>query len=647
MCGIAGIFLGPGELAREEELGRMARAMRRRGPDAQGVHVTGAVGLAHRRLSIIDLSEGANQPLFNEDGRIAVVFNGEIYNFQELRGELERAGHRFATRSDTEIIVHGFEEWGIEAFDRFNGMFALALWDGREGRRELILARDPFGVKPLFYSITGGAGSRRLAFASELKPLLQLPWIGRELDRESVFQFLKFSHVPNPRSILKEVRQLRPGTWLRYSERGVEEGRLAIRAETARDHGASGEKESRDEASLLRELDRVLTESVRRQLVSDVPVGCFLSGGVDSSLLIAACGASGSAIETFSIGYREKEYDETGYARQVAEAFGTRHHELVAGPRDYIDLVPEVPEFFDQPFADPTLLSSVLLARFARERVKVALSGDGGDELFFGYPYQRALLHLWPVEALPGAARRALFGAAGRLLSGLGNLGARGRSLQQAMKLADILRFESQAELIQSFIGTVGPLPLARLAELVPGDFGLEGPYHGPLIESLAGLPRDQRITQVYLRTFLVDTVLAKTDRATMACGLEARVPFLDREMAAFAARVPFELKLRRGILKYLPRRLLAGKFRERGLPTDLAWRAKQGFSIPLREWLRTDLKYLVDEYLDEERLRREGLFAPKAVRGLVREHLQERANHSHLLWSLISFRMWKERHLS
>ncbi|MCM2322545.1 MAG: asparagine synthase (glutamine-hydrolyzing) [Oligoflexia bacterium] len=644
MCGIAGFRLREGEAAEPGALERMAQAMRRRGPDAQGTFTDGPVGLAHRRLSIIDLTESAQQPLFNEDGRLAVVFNGEVYNFTVLREELERAGHRFRTRSDTEVIVHAFEEWGLGMLARFNGIFAIALWDGREGRRALYLLRDRFGVKPLFYAYEEG----RLSFASELKPLLTLPWISREPDLESVYHFLKFSHVPTPRSILRGVRQLPPGSWLRLDEEGLEQGRFA--PSVGEGKPAAPTLDNEEEA--LAALDRALGQSVRRQLVAEVPVGCFLSGGVDSSLLTAAYAeaAPPGAARTFSIGYREREFDESGHARRVAEAFGTTHHELIVGPRDYIDLIPEAPDYFDQPFADPTLLSSLLLAKFTRREVTVALSGDGGDELFFGYPYQRALLHLDRLRGFPAGPRRAIAASAGRTLEWLGALGLRGRRLQQGRKLADILSYQNEAELLQSFIGTVGPLPLERLARLIAGEQGSEafsrGPCHAELIGSLRGLQAPEKVTRLFLETFLVDTVLAKTDRATMAYGLEARVPFLDEELVAFAETLPFRWKLREGTSKYLPRRLLARKLHERGAPTDLAWRPKQGFSIPLRDWLRGELRYLLDEYLDPRRLEREGIFAAPEVRTLVREHLQGSANHSHLLWSLISFRMWKERHL-
>ncbi len=633
MCGISGVGVRAGEAAGEELVGRMAAHMRHRGPDAQGSFASGPVGLSHRRLKIIDLSDAANQPMLNEDGRLAIVFNGEIYNFEELRLELEAAGHTFRTRSDTEVILHAFEQWGESAFRRLNGIFAFGLCDLRSSRPVLYLVRDRFGTKPLFYALR----DRRVAFASELKPLLEVPWVPREVDRRMLFYFLKFSHVPAPWSILEGVRQVRPGTWLRVQEGDVREGVYWDAIEIARAAPAEG----RPEGEWLDELESLLQRVVRRQTISDVPVGVLLSGGIDSSLLTMACASlNGSKVKTFSIGYRESEFDETPYAREVARAFGTDHHELIVGPRDFLDLIPQVPIYFDQPFADPTLLPTLLLARFARQEVTVALGGDGGDELFFGYTYQEALHRLRRVLSWPSASRRAMMSAADLLLDGVSWV-VRSNALQRARKAAQILQFRDEAELFSYFIGTIGPLRLDRLADLVVDRPDLSDPLYAGLLTELHGLEWDRKIDQVFLRTFLPDTVLAKTDRAGMAFGLEARVPFLDDEMVAFAARVPFALKYRDGTKKYLLRQLLGRK-----LPGPISARSKQGFSIPIRDWLRGELTYLLRDHLDEGRLRREGYFSPRAVRGLVDEHLARRANHSHLLWSLISFQMWKERHL-
>ncbi|HET6374349.1 MAG TPA: asparagine synthase (glutamine-hydrolyzing), partial [Candidatus Polarisedimenticolia bacterium] len=563
-----------------------------------------------------------------------IIFNGEIYNYRELHTELAAAGHRFKTSSDTEVIVHAFEEWAEDCFRRLNGIFAFALCDARGRTPAFYLVRDRFGTKPLFYAWRDG----RLAFASELKPLMEVPWVGRDVDRKMLFQFLKFSHVPSPHTILEGVRQVRPGGWLRFADGGLREGLYWDPIELSR-----GEPETaRTEEEWLEELEAVLMRVVRRQMVSDVPLGCLLSGGIDSSLLTMACAATnGAKLQTFSIGYQESEFDETPYAREVANAFGTDHHELIVGPKDFLDLIPEVPRFFDQPLADPTLLSTLLLARFARKDVTVALSGDGGDELFFGYTYHQALLEMKWLLSLPAAPRKLLFAGMDSVLATL-PAAVMSNKLQQARKASQILQFEDEAQCLAYFIGTIGPMTYSRLADLVVAKPDpAEKAFNGMLLE-LDGLPWEERIIQVFVRTFLPDTVLAKSDRACMAYALEARVPFLDDEMAALSARLPFNLKFRDGVKKYLLRKLLARK-----LPGRISGRSKQGFSIPLRDWLRTDLKYLLDEHLEEGRLKREGFFEPPAVARVVAEHVGGFANHSHLLWSLVTFQMWKAQYLS
>lgn len=628
MCGISGVFLKAGETANRELLSEMASRMQHRGPDSEGFLVSGRAGFAHRRLKIIDLSSLADQPFVSDDRKISLVFNGEIYNFKELREELQRAGRVFRSRSDTEVILRAYEAWGMESFKRLNGMFAFAILDERGAEPVLHLVRDRFGIKPLFYSWTDG----RLAFSSELKPLLALDWIGKELDPDSVLCFIKFSHVPTPRSIFRGVKQLEAGCALSFWGTNSRVSRYYDPASVAR----SASEEKRTEAEWLDELDRTLSRVVRRQIESDVPIGCFLSGGIDSSLLASTYAGLGlGQIDTFTISYREREFDEGGYAKAVAQAIGSRHHDIPVEPKDLLELITEAPKFYDQPFADPTLLPTLILARKAREKVTVALSGDGGDELFFGYTYQRILRMLRPIAGMPQGLRRTLMAGAS---PGALFLGKRRR--QQWNKFREILEFEDEAQLFQYFVGTVGPVRWDRLKGLMstPRDLA---PFSG-LMNEIDDLGWTQKIDQVFLRTFLIDTVLAKTDRAGMAYGLEARVPFLDDELVAFSARLPFEYKLRRGQSKYLLRKLL-----EKKLPGEHSKRKKQGFSIPLRDWLRGELKPLLLETLETSRLARDGIFNPQEVKRLVDEHLSDRANHSHLLFSLISFQLWKERYLA
>ncbi|HEX4923128.1 MAG TPA: asparagine synthase (glutamine-hydrolyzing) [Bdellovibrionales bacterium] len=629
MCGINGLidFDTPPDRSRFQAL---TEQMRHRGPDGGHVFSDGPVALGHRRLRVLDLSELADQPMFSEDRKVAIVFNGEIYNFKELRRELQAHGRVFKTSGDTEVLMHAWEQWGPRALIKLNGMFAFAILDSRSGEPVIWLARDRFGIKPLFYSVN----EQRLAFASELKPLLQVPWISKEIDPLTLFHFLKHSHVPTPLSILKDVQQLAPGSWLKFSARGTETGTFwsATDAFTREPADAPATAET-----LVAELEHTLLKVIKRQTVADVPLGAFLSGGIDSSLLVwAACESGFKGMHTFTIGYKEAEFDESAAARQVAAHFGTRHHELITQPQDYFKLIPELPVYFDQPFADPTALPSLLLARFARDYVTVALSGDGGDELFFGYTYQHFLVSARRLLGAPAGPRHL----ASNALKLLGSLSSNNR-VRSLRKLGEILDFENEPELFQYFIGTIGPVPFGRLRSLLNAPLGATDGHYARILGDLRGADWRQKVEVVFLETFLPDTVLQKTDRAGMAWGLEARVPFLDHEMVEFASRVPFRFKYNGRYGKIVLRELL-----KRKLPSNLHRKPKHGFSIPLREWLRGDLKWLLDEYLGPERLKREGIFNAANVGAVVSEHLNRSANHSHLLWSLINFQLWRERYL-
>ncbi len=633
MCGINGLFLRSGEPVSEPLLQSMTDAMSHRGPDAGNIFVQQNIGLGHRRLKILDLSDAANQPFWNPQKTIGLIYNGEIYNFRELKLELENAGYRFQTTSDTEVLLYAYQHYGEDCFRRLNGIFAFAVLDLRGSQPLLLLVRDRFGIKPLFYAFQDG----NLAFASELKPLMQVPWISRDIDSQTLYYFLKFSHVPHPLSIFKDISQVPPGHWLRVEEGKFERHCFWNISEMIPD-GSTAEL-PKTEGDWLAELDEKLTRVVHRQMVSDVPLGCFLSGGIDSSLLTAASVAGNPGkVKTFSIGYQEEEFDETRYAKVVADALGTDHNEYIVSASDFFNLIPDLPQYFDQPFADPTNLPTLLLCKNAREKVTVALSGDGGDELFFGYIYHQILLHLEGYLRVPTGLRRRVVSVLRNVLYPLlSRMGLRG---QRITKFLDILQFSSQSECFQYFVGTIGPMRLDRIANLLQDKPSKQCPMFDSIAEEVKGVEWAEQINQVFLRTFLVDTVLQKTDRAGMAFGLELRVPFLDNEMAEFSQQVPFSYKYQNGTKKYILRKLLSKK-----LPESIAKRKKQGFSIPMREWLRGDLKYLLDDFLGRERLQIEGFFDAQAVGKLVRQHLDKRANHSHLLWSLIMFQLWKEHY--
>src|SRR5579864_8736839 len=582
MCGICGIASLRGAVDRGR-LAAMSATLAHRGPDSEGTFLDGGVGLAARRLAIIDLS-GGDQPIANEDGTCTVVQNGEIYNYATLRHELERAGHRFRTdHSDTEVLVHAYEQWGLGFADRLRGMFAVAIWDARVQR--LVLARDRFGIKPLYYRDLGG----ELSFASELDALPR-----GELDLDAVEGFLAFNCVPAPLAIFRELRKLRPGHVLTWQEGRVQIERYAR-------PGPLPPRDSSDEAELVEECRARLRDSVRAHLVSDVPVGVLLSGGVDSGTIAAlASQESSEAVRTFSIGFEEASFDELSGARAVAERYGTIHRELVLRP-DAALLLPALADAFDEPFADSSGLPTYLVSRLAAEDVKVALSGEGGDELFGGYYTYvadllaeraggAAALARPVVERLPSSDRRV-------------SLDYKLKRFTRAAHLPPLERHEGWKTIFS---------PDAR-AELT-------GRVHGwdPLSLERArfaeteGYPLLTRLQDVDLGGYLVDDLLVKTDRASMAWSLETRVPFLDTTVANFAFSLPARSKVRG-----LEKKRLLRKAVEPLLPREVVHGRKRGFSIPAAAWLRGELVPFARETLASATLRRQGYLNPAVVDGM------------------------------
>jgi asparagine synthase (glutamine-hydrolysing) len=590
----------------------MSATLAHRGPDSEGTFAKGPVGLAARRLAIIDLEHG-DQPIASEDGRCTVVQNGEIYNYRELTRELERAGHRFRTRSDTEALVHAYEEWGLGFAERLRGMFAVAIWDAP--RRRLVLARDRFGIKPLYYR-HDPAGE--LAFASELDALPK-----GELDLDALEAFLAFNSIPAPLSIFREIRKLPAGHVLTWEAGRIELERYA-RA------GPLPAREGEDEAELVEECRARLRDSVRAHLVADVPVGVLLSGGVDSGTLAAlAAQESAEPVRTFSIGFEEESFDELAGARAVAERYGTRHRELVLRP-DAALLLPALAEAFDEPFADSSALPTYLVARLAAEDVKVALSGEGGDELFGGYYTYVADLaaerlgglatRARPlVERLPSSTRRASFDYKAKRFVRAAHL----PPLERHHGWKEIFSAEARAELTGRRHGWD---PVSVLRERFAETRG-----HALLA----------RLQDVDLGVYLADDLLVKTDRASMAWSLETRVPFMDTVVANFAFSLPGRHKVRGFSKKRLLRKAV-----EPLLPREVVHGRKRGFSIPAAAWLRGELEPFARETLSPETLRRQGYFEPDAVTRLLDDHVAGREDLSRQLWGLLAFTLWHERHV-
>jgi len=624
MCGIAGVVpLNGGTPADGARLDAMCATIVHRGPDDAGCDIRDGVALGMRRLSIIDVA-GGHQPIFNEDRTVRVVFNGEIYNYRELRVELEAAGHRFTTASDTEVLVHLWEEHGPEFASRLNGMFAVALHDSRQQR--FVLLRDHVGIKPLYYALT----PRHLIFGSEIKAVLASGLTSRTLDLDGLGQFLSWEYVPAPQTLLREVRKLEPGAMLDVD--------LATSRVTQRTwwhlptvEGLRGTAR-RTPAEWEEAVDATVRQCVRRQLVSEVPLGAFLSGGVDSSLVVSAMGPA----QTFSIGFDDPSYTEVAWSRRVAESLGVSHSVEIIRP-DVVGLFQHLMPFLDDPIGDFSIFPTYLVSRLARKQVTVVLSGDGGDELFGGYETYAAQEKARVWNRIPGVLRRSILEPA---IAGLRPRPEKKGLVNKARRFVEGLAHDERLGHARwrLFVGS------ALRHELFAPDAyeGLSTPVEAHVLALAAEAgprPELDRALYVDLKSYLSDNCLVKIDRMAMACSLEGRVPLLDPELIELAFQIPVELKLHRGRTKPLLKRVAA-----RHVPRDCVYRPKQGFSIPIKNWLDGELRPLVDDLLASDRLRREGLFRVETVERLRREHTAGTANHSHVLWSLLVFEDWRSR---
>jgi len=556
--------------------------------------------------------------MFSADGSMVLSFNGEVYNYRELRDELAGRGHAFRGGSDTEVMLAAFREWGVEAaVRRFVGMFAFALWDA--GARKLYLVRDRIGIKPLFLARLPGM----FLFSSTLSGFLEHGDFPREVDRAALQYFLEFQYVPAPFSIYRNVEKVLPGHIVEIAADGTVAQRVYW---DLFDHWRRAEGPARNEGEYEEELAALLDSSIRYRLISDVPLGAFLSGGIDSSLTVALMRkAATGKVKTFSIGFRESGYDESPHARAVAEHLGTEHHEKICTPEEALALVRRIPDAYDEPFADSSAIPTMLVSEFTRGHVTVSLSGDGGDELFCGYPRYAWVRQGSRALAIPGFLRRPLCSLLSRV------------PVHKVQRGAESILHDDAAEM---YFHTVGIFERRRLGEILPETFDDRGlryfrafrdPRAGGIVE---------RAMATDILTYLVDDILQKVDRASMAYSLEARVPLLDHRIVEFAARLPMEFKARGGETKRLLRKVLF-----RHVPAALLDRPKMGFGIPVNRWLRNELRPLLDEYLNADRVRREGFLRPEGVRRVVEEHLSGRRDNQYRLWALLVFAMWLERY--
>ncbi len=637
MCGITGaVWSQPDKRIEQATLRRMVEVLAHRGPDGEGTYTADlrvepgqeaapGVALGHRRLAIIDVA-GGHQPMANEDQSVWIVFNGEIYNFRDLRSRLEGQGHRFQTRSDTETIVHLYEEEGIDFLTQLNGMFALAIWDAR--RRQLVLARDRLGEKPLVYRLEPG----RLLFASELKSLLEVPGVPRELDPQAVDAYLTYQYVPHPQTILRGIAKLPPAHVAVYRD-----GRLDVRPYWQPDFQAEDRRPAEEDARELREL---LTSSVEMRLESDVPLGAFLSGGIDSTIIVGLMQKlSRQPVRTFSIGFPVAEYDETHYAGIAARQFGTLHQEFRVEP-NAVEILPKLVWHYDEPMADSSAIPTWYLSQVTREHVTVALTGDGGDELFAGYPrYQAVWLGSW-FDRLPRWLRRLLAGQYWQRLPA----SPRQKSLRRRLRRFTEMLGKPPLRRYLEWIAIFGE---ARRAQLYSPEFLASLPDSDPLefLEARAALcsSRDPvtMTSLVDLTTYLPCDLMTKVDIASMAHGLECRPPFLDHRVVELAARMPLERKFRGGRGKRILRETFADL-----IPPAIRDRPKMGFGVPLDHWFRGPLAGLAREVLLDPRSLDRGFFRPAVVSALIEDHLAGRFDHAYRLWALLVLELWQQRWL-
>ncbi len=644
MCGIAGFIDSKHQGYQPENLlSQMGQRIASRGPDSFGVWwlEEHGLGLSHRRLSIIDLSAEGHQPMHSASGRYSIVFNGEIYNFQTIRDELLENGCQFRGHSDTEVMLAAFEAWGIEAsIERFVGMFAFALFDSRE--RELLLVRDRLGEKPLYF----GKFDDFFVFGSELKACIAHPKCPREINQEALADYLRLGYVPAPHSILRGLQKLRPGHFIRLKLDSRELSTHCYWDPHSLVQQAQIPHSQDSESEALDELERRLRLSVREKMISDVPLGAFLSGGTDSSLIVALMQQeSSSAVKTFTIGFDDPVYNEAEHANQIAKHLGTQHTEWYINAEDALATVPLLSRICDEPFADPSIIPTYLVAKLTREHVTVCLSGDAGDELFAGYNRYHLSSSLWRYfsrfpKSLRGLVAKSVLASNPQLLNRFGSvlspaasrLGRKGMMNHKLKKIAELLPSNSLDELYDDmFAHWLNP------GELLSKEFAYQS-----LSERAAGCQDAasaiERMMYIDLCTYLPDDILVKMDRASMAVSLEGRIPLLDHRVVEYAWSLPLSMKSQKGCPKYLLKQLLY-----RHLPREMMERPKRGFGVPLADWLRGPLKDWASELLLGSRLKQEGIFEASLIHDTFQEHLAEERNHADKLWALLSFQSWWE----
>lgn len=625
MCGICGVFeYNKQNIIDAASLKKMCRVIEHRGPDDEGIYADSYIGLGMRRLSIIDLATG-DQPIHNEDESIWIVFNGEIYNFLELKHELEKKGHCFYTACDTEVIVHLYEEMGENCVNRLNGMFAFALYDLK--KEKLFLARDRLGIKPLHYMIFNG----KILFGSEIKSILQYPDVHRELDLSALNDFLTFEWVPAPATIFKGIKKLLPGHILT-----VEGSEISLREYWDVNYNET----AKSEEQIAQEILKILEKSVQLRMISDVPLGAFLSGGIDSSAIVALMSKlSDQPVKTFTIGFSEESYNEVEYARKIAEQFGTEHREKIIEP-DAIDLMNKVIKNLDEPFADVSTLPTYLVSEFAREHVTVVLTGDGGDETFGGYDQYQANQMMNTYQKLPNfLIKKTIPSVAKRLKPSPQKKGMKNKIKRFVDGASQPDRFEHMRWMIYYTEDEKQTLFSSHVLKNLNNidSYGSVRTY----FENNKGKDRLAKALYLDTKLYLVDDILTKVDRMSMANSLEARVPLLDHTFVEYVATIPSSMKINKKTRKYIFKKAMG-----KTLPSDILKRGKQGFSIPIKNWLRSELKDLMEDVLNKKRIKEEGYFNYDYIEKLKKGHLEGKYDHWHKIWALMCFEMWHDTYI-
>lgn len=642
MCGIVGYCNFMCE-DRVQALISMRDSLTHRGPDDEGAYFDddGRVGLGHRRLAVLDLSSQGHQPMSAHEGAVWVVYNGEIYNFKELREELRTKGHSFNSNSDTEVVSKAYLEWGIDCINRFIGMFAIAIWDKRS--ETLYLVRDRLGVKPLYYYYKDS----RLLFGSELKALMAHPGFPKEIDYGVIPNYLRYGYVPAPRTIFKDTYKLKPGHYLRMHNNEIS----VIKYWDANDYYL-GEPVEGSEDEIAEELEALLIDSFKYRLLSDVPVGVFLSGGIDSSTLTALLQKNTSArLKTFSVGFYDDKYNEADWAKKIADHLGTEHVEYYMSANDCLEVIGDLPELYDEPFGDNSGIPTYILSKLTRQHVTVALSADGGDELFGGYNRYRNLSSL-----------TSTFGRVPRHIRNTAVFGLNSLSADRAdgiyQKLNSVVpRIKNFSDKYKKYRNMLCACNEERILDMYqfninkwePEDLGIllndhsdshYDTYFEDTFTELGDIDFQALMMGIDLRTFLVDDVLTKVDRASMSVSLESREPFLDHRLVEYAVRIPSALKCRKGVSKYILRKILY-----KHVPQELVDRPKRGFLAPVSDWLKCELYPLLMDHLNEDKVKGDGIFNEKAVSKAVKDFLRGSVSE-HKIWYLLMFQMWKERWL-